>query len=79
MRFALPWTPESEVVKMKMLAKTLGPVYLASLAARMVLAVPAGVTHALAIALSTAVLTTTLTTFSPLLSVMSGRWRTRGF
>jgi hypothetical protein len=79
MRIALPWSPESEVVKMKMLAKTLGPVYLARLAAPMVLAVPVGVTQALAIALSTAVLTTTLTTFSPLLSVMSGRWRTRGF
>jgi hypothetical protein len=79
MRIALPWSPESEVVKMKMLAKTLGSVYLASLAARMVLAVPVGVTQALAIALSTAVLTTTLTTFSPLLSVMSGRRRTRGF
>jgi hypothetical protein len=43
----------------------------------MVLAVPVGVTGALAIVLSTAVLATTLTAFSPLLSAMSGEWRTR--
>jgi hypothetical protein len=60
-----------------MLTKMLRPVHLASLAARMALAVPVGVTGALAIVLSTTVLATTLTAFSPLLSAMSGEWRTR--
>jgi len=40
---------------------------------RMVLLVPVGVTRALALTLSTAILTTTLTTFSPLLSAVTGR------
>ena len=38
-----------------------------------VLLVPVGITRALAFTLSTAVLTTTLTTFSPLLSAVTGR------
>jgi 16S rRNA C1402 (ribose-2'-O) methylase RsmI len=45
----------------------------------MALAVPVGVTCALAIALSAAVLATTLTTFSTFLSAVSGRRRTSGF
>lgn len=56
--------------------KRVDPLRLASLAVRMGLVVPVGVTRALAIGLSAAVLTTTLTAFSPLLSAMSGRRRT---
>ena len=56
-----------------------GPLRLASRAAGMALAVPVGVTRALAIALSTAVLATTFTTFATCLSALSGRRRTRGF
>lgn len=42
----------------------------------MVLLAPVAVTRALALTLSTAVLTTTLTAFSPLLRVLSGRRQT---
>lgn len=58
-----------------MVTKAVGPLRLASVAARMVLAVPIGVTRALAVALSTVVLATTLTAFSPLLNVMPDRRR----
>ena len=51
------------------------PLLLASLAARMVLLVPVGITRALALTLSTVVLTTTLTTFSPFLGAATGRRR----
>ena len=51
---------------------------LVGLAVWAALEVPIGVTRALAIALSTAVLTTTLTTFAPLLFVLSDRRRRRG-
>lgn len=57
----------------KMPARRVDPLRLASLAVRMVLLVPVGVTRALALTLSTAILTTTLTTFSPLLSAVRGR------
>jgi hypothetical protein len=59
-----------------MVTKIAGPLLLASLAGRIVLAVPLTLTRALAVALSTAVLATTLTTFSPLFSArrrFSGR------
>jgi hypothetical protein len=46
---------------------------LASLAGRIALAVPVTVTQALAVALSTAVLATALTTFSPLFGVLPVR------
>jgi hypothetical protein len=62
-----------------MVTRTVGPLLLASLAARTVLAVPVGVTRALAIALSTAILGTTLTAFSPLFSATPDRRRRRGF
>jgi len=42
----------------------------------MVLLIPVAVTRALALTLSTAVLTTTLTAFSPLLRVLAGRRQT---
>jgi hypothetical protein len=54
-----------------MVTKIAGPLHLASLAGQMILAVPLTLTRALAIALSTAVLATTLTTFSPLFSALS--------
>lgn len=54
-----------------------GPLRLASLAGQMMLAVPLTVTRALAVALSTAVLATTLTTFSPLFSALSDHRTTR--
>ena len=57
----------------KIPARRVDPLRLASLAVRMVLLVPVGVTRALALTLSTAILTTTLTTFSPLLSAVTGR------
>ncbi len=57
-----------------MSARRVDALRLANLAMRMVLVVPVGVTRALA--LSTAVLTTTLTTFSPLLSAVASRRRT---
>ena len=50
---------------------------LVALAMWAVLEVPIGVTRALAIALSTAVLTTTLTTFAPLLFILSDRRQKR--
>ena len=50
---------------------------LVGLAVWAVLEVPIGVTRALALALSTAVLTTTLTTFTPLLFVLSDRRQKR--
>ena len=43
---------------------------------RVVLLAPVGITRALAFALSTAVLTTTLTAFTPLLSAVTGRRQT---
>ena len=52
-----------------MVTKTVGPLRLARVAARMALAVPIGVTSALAIALNTAVLATTFTAFSPLFTL----------
>jgi hypothetical protein len=58
-------------------ARRVDPLQLASLAVRVVLLVPVGITRALAFTLSTAVLTTTLTTFSPLLSAVTG-WRDSG-
>jgi hypothetical protein len=54
-----------------MVTKIAGPLHLASLAGQMILTVPLTLTRALAVALSTAVLATTLTTFSPLFSVLS--------
>ena len=54
-----------------MVTKIAGPLQLASLAGQMMLAVPLTLTRALAVALSAAVLATTLTTFSPLFSALS--------
>ena len=54
-----------------MVTKIAGPLHLASLAGQMILTVPLTLTRALAVALSTAVLATTLTTFSPLFSALS--------
>ena len=56
-----------------MVTKIAGPLRLASLAGQMALAVPLTLTRALAVVLSTAVLATTLTTFSPLFSARPGR------
>jgi hypothetical protein len=55
--------------------KTIGPLRLAGVAGRMMLAAPLVVTRALTVALSAAVLATALTTFSPLISVLPGRER----
>lgn len=52
---------------------TFRPLWLASLAARTVLVVAVRVPDALAVALCTAVLATTLTTFSPFLSALADR------
>ena len=60
--------PRTEVGRM--VTKIAGPLHLVSLAGRIVLAVPLTLTRALAVALSTAVLATTLTTFSPLFSAL---------
>ena len=49
------------------------PLELANLAVRVMLLAPVGITRALAFALSTAVLTTTLTAFNPLLTAFTGR------
>lgn len=49
---------------------------LANLAVQMLLLAPVGITRALAFTLSTAVLTTTLTAFTPLLSAVTGRRQT---
>jgi hypothetical protein len=54
-----------------MVTKIARPLQLASVAGQMMLAVPLTLTRALAVALSTAVLATTLTTFSPLFSALS--------
>jgi len=54
-----------------MVTKIARPLHLASLAGQMIVAVPLTLTRALAVALSTAVLATTLTTFSPLFSAIS--------
>lgn len=62
-----------------MVTKIAGPLHLATLAGRVVLAVPLTLTHVLAVALSTAVLATTLTTFSPLFSALSDRRARRRF
>jgi hypothetical protein len=64
-----------EVTRMRA-TRTVDPRSLASLAARMVLLTPVAITRALALTLSTAVLTTTLTAFSPLLRVLAGRRQT---
>jgi hypothetical protein len=53
--------------------KTIGPVRVAGVAGRMMLAAPLVVTRALTVALSAAVLATTLTTFSPLFNALPGR------
>jgi hypothetical protein len=52
--------------------KTIGPLRLAGVAGRMMLAAPLVVTRALTVALSAAVLATALTTFSPLINVFHG-------
>ncbi len=59
--------------------KTSNPLRLAGLAARVALAVPVGVTRALAITLSTAILATTLTVFSPVLGITRHPQGRRGF
>jgi hypothetical protein len=53
--------------------RRIDPLELASLAVRVVLLAPVGITRALAFTLSTAVLTTALTAFTPLLSAVTGR------
>jgi hypothetical protein len=53
--------------------KTIGPLRLAGVAGRMLLAAPLVVTRALTVALSAAVLATALTTFSPLFNALPGR------
>ena len=58
--------------------KTIGPLRAAGVAGRMMLAAPLLVTGALTIALSAAVLATTLTTFSPLFNALAGRGERRG-
>ena len=56
--------------------RRVNPLELANLAVRVVLLAPVGITRALAFALSTAVLTTTLTAFTPLLRAVTGRRQT---
>jgi hypothetical protein len=53
--------------------KTNGPLRLAGLAGRLIIATPLVVTRALTVALSAAVLATALTTFSPLFGALPGR------
>ena len=53
--------------------KTIGPLRLAAVAGRMMLAAPLIVARALTVTLSAAVLATTLTTFSPLFNAFHGR------
>ena len=53
--------------------KKIGPLHLAGLAGRMVIAAPLVVTRALTVALSAAVLATALTTYSPLFGALPGR------
>ena len=57
--------------------KTSGPLRLAGVAGRMILATPLVVTRALTVALSAAVLATALTTFSPLFGALAGRGERR--
>ncbi len=57
--------------------KTSGPLRLAGVAGRMILAAPLVVAHALTVALSAAVLATALTTFSPLFGALAGRGERR--
>jgi hypothetical protein len=57
--------------------KTIGPLRVAGVAGRMMLAAPLVVTRALTVALSAAVLATTLTTFSPLFNALPGRGERR--
>jgi hypothetical protein len=52
--------------------KATGPLRLAGMAGRMMIAAPLVVTRALTVALSAAVLATTLATFSPLFNVLPG-------
>ena len=61
---------------MNMPTRRVDPLELANLAVRVVLLAPVGITRALAVTLSTAVLTTTLTAFTPLLRVVTGRRQT---
>jgi hypothetical protein len=56
--------------------RTVDPLELAKLAVRVIVLTPLGITRALAFTLSTAVLTTTLTAFTPLLRAMTGRRQT---
>jgi hypothetical protein len=58
---------------MSMPRRRVDPRELAKLAVRVVLLAPVGITRALAFTLSTAVLTTMLTAFTPLLSAVTGR------
>ena len=53
--------------------KKIGPLHLAGLAGRMMIATPLVLTRALTVALSAAVLATALTTFSPLFGALPGR------
>lgn len=53
--------------------KPIGPLRLAGVAGRMMLAAPLVVTRALTVALSAAVLATALTTFSPLFNAFHDR------
>jgi hypothetical protein len=57
--------------------QTIGPLRVAGVAARMMLATPLVVARALTVALSAAVLATTLTTFSPLFNALPGRGERR--
>jgi hypothetical protein len=52
------------------------PLELAKLAVRVIMLAPIGITRALAFTLSAAVLTTTLTAFTPLLRAVTGRRQT---
>jgi hypothetical protein len=61
---------------MSMPRRRVDPLELAKLAVRVVLLAPVGITRALAFALSTAVLTTTLTAFTPLFGAVTGRRQT---
>jgi hypothetical protein len=56
--------------------RTVDPLELAKLAVRVIVLTPLGITRALAFTLSTAVLTTTLTAFTPLLRAVRGRRQT---
>ena len=57
--------------------KKIGPLHLAGLAGRMMIATPLVITRALTVALSAAVLATALTTFSPLFGALRDRGERR--